>query len=347
MGNATQEDIDQARALFLDHLPEDVRADVIAAREQARNEPSDLILPAQCIGSAEVVDGVIDIGGVKIELGRPGWNPRQDDMGKWIGHLPVYVRRLQNEGSVFEIHLAFGDGLQMEESEWLERQEDEHPGGPKGFWRDRVVKGDDELLTDEEFEKFWHNQPFGWVEGYSEKHGKIVRYHDPDEEVTDGFDPDDVQDEANYPTIASVTVPAGEYFLGDPGYAAGDYPDNGWDILVNQWFPREGPDGGPIAKLPDGTEVLAFSTALGDGLYSDDQANTYPVNGGCIGLVPVTEVTTKLVEDEEAESSYDQIVTRVRFEEPTRCYIKGKIDGPIMSGDRKAVLVFGDHRIWT
>jgi len=156
--------------------------------------PSDLILPAECIGVAEVVNGVIDIGGMKIELGRPGYNPRKE--GDHLrGGLSAYVRRLQSDirdrnGTVFDIALSFGDGLEMEESAWLEKQGEKHPGGPKGFWRDRVVKGDDELLTDEEFDKYWHNQPLGWVEGFSEKHGKIVRFHDPDEEVEDGFDPD-------------------------------------------------------------------------------------------------------------------------------------------------------------
>jgi hypothetical protein len=124
-----------------------------------------------------------------------------------------------------------------------------------------------------------------------------------------------------------------------------------WDILVNQWFPRGEEDGGPVAKLPDGTEVLAFPTATGDGLYSDHDGNQYMVDGGTIGLVPVTEITTAALEAEQEDSRQHGVtrplMQRVSFDEPARCYVAGKIDGPLMDGDREAVLVFGDHHIWT
>lgn len=76
-----------------------------------------------------------------------------------------------------------------------------------------------------------------------------------------------------------VIVPAGAYWLGDPCYAV---PNELWDELLasNGCF-----------ECPVGTvkkhKVLGFGTAYGDGVYTDQFGNEYPVDAGLIGLTPV------------------------------------------------------------
>jgi hypothetical protein len=136
-------------------------------------QASSYILPAECVGVAEITDGVIDVGGVKIEIGR-----------EWLAtkptSLPVYIRRLVVEqesegsirnGSVFDIALSFGDGLAEEEFYEEERKDEiaaaQHPGGRKEYFREKWVGTDTQPgvmfygadhhpMTNEEFEKEWH-----------------------------------------------------------------------------------------------------------------------------------------------------------------------------------------------
>lgn len=71
-------------------------------------------------------------------------------------------------------------------------------------------------------------------------------------------------------TTYEITVPAGEYFLGDPCYPFphdGEYKDD-WSALLNSTT-RELTDGGyfdgnPIGEVR-GFKILAFNTAYGDG----------------------------------------------------------------------------------
>ena len=69
----------------------------------------------------------------------------------------------------------------------------------------------------------------------------------------------------------------GEYYIGDPCY------------VINEWDDFLGPlwasDYGQFEWK--GKQCLGFSTAYGDGLYEDDEGNTYPVDAGLIGAVPV------------------------------------------------------------
>jgi hypothetical protein len=125
----------------------------------SRTSAADHIMPAECVGVAEVVDGVIDVGGCKIELGRPGYNPRQE--GDCVrGGLSVYVRRLFHEGSVFDVALSFGDGLAEEELAEENRQAQTDPRGAKEYWREKSVGHDhygpdQHVMTNEDFEREW------------------------------------------------------------------------------------------------------------------------------------------------------------------------------------------------
>jgi len=87
--------------------------------------------------------------------------------------------------------------------------------------------------------------------------------------------------------IASgVRMPAGEYFVGDPCYAV---PDDRW----MEWLEAADYTNGHrflLAEL-DGYPVLGVGTAYGDGAYPGTDGNTYPVDAGLIGLVPVQVAT--------------------------------------------------------
>lgn len=110
-----------------------------------------------------------------------------------------------------------------------------------------------------------------------------------------------------------VTVPAGEYVLGDPCYT---FPRDHWMALLNSCdFFRDGP--GHAAGL----EVVAFGTAWGDGSYEGSNGFEYAVDAGLIGLVPVFE----------GMEHTPHLTTRVVFTEPTKCSTDGK--GRLKFGD--------------
>jgi hypothetical protein len=121
-----------------------------------------------------------------------------------------------------------------------------------------------------------------------------------------------------------VTVPAGEYFLGDPCYVA---DDDAWDALLtsSDFFQAS-----PVGTLPSGDQVLGFGTKWGDGGYLDQHGNDYSVDAGLIGLTPITSVSAKY--DRE---TLERLGRFVIFTEPTRCV---KDDG---------LLIFGDYVIDT
>lgn len=107
-----------------------------------------LILPAEHVGNATAVDGVLDIGGVKI------------DLGNWIGPIAVYVRRSSKDLSVIEIALARHDGLAQEQLDEQNAEAERYPGGPKEYWRGEMVGKyaygiDNHVMTEAEFEADW------------------------------------------------------------------------------------------------------------------------------------------------------------------------------------------------
>lgn len=114
------------------------------------------ILPAEFVDSATTVDGVLDVGGVKIRV-------------DWAEPVSVYVRRRSNDLSVIEIAMASHDGLAQEELDWQNEQAARYPLGPKEYWRSQMIGkyrygSDRHTMTDEEFE--WY-----WAEGCDEEEG--------------------------------------------------------------------------------------------------------------------------------------------------------------------------------
>jgi hypothetical protein len=98
------------------------------------------------------------------------------------------------------------------------------------------------------------------------------------------------------------TVPAGKHYLGDPCYSF----DKSWSQVLDdsEFFEK------PYKKY--GLTAVGFGTAYGDGEYSDQFGNKYPVDAGMIGLVQVG------LEDRTPDG-----VLVVEFSEETKCYSEG------------------------
>lgn len=101
-------------------------------------------------------DHTVNIGGVKVLVdGFDGWRD---------GTVAVYVRRLSTDLSVIEIAMAGHDGLCEEELQAKNAEAECYPLGPKEYWRAEMVGKntygpDRHLMTDEEFEAEWFEQP--------------------------------------------------------------------------------------------------------------------------------------------------------------------------------------------
>ena len=110
-------------------------------------------------------------------------------------------------------------------------------------------------------------------------------------------------------TKVEVTVPAGQYVLGDPCYAV---PDRLWNELLNSCNCFNSPIG-VISKGGNKNYVLGFGTCWGDGYYRGSNGLGYAVDAGLIGLVPIDIV--------ENVSELEDFI--VNFDSPTVCKSNG------------------------
>ncbi len=85
----------------------------------------------------------------------------------------------------------------------------------------------------------------------------------------------------------TVTIPAGRYWVGDPGYLLDDADWWPW-LTASGAYGKTGKrrDEAMLGKTPSGHFVLAYSTAFGDGMYWDNEGCRYPVDAGMLGIVP-------------------------------------------------------------
>ena len=79
---------------------------------------------------------------------------------------------------------------------------------------------------------------------------------------------------------------AGKYYVGDLCYVLGDRWDEVCDLTIVDHKCLEGE-----FELKDGTKFAIYGTAWGDGVYSDQFGNAYPVDSGSIGCVLVSSIT--------------------------------------------------------
>jgi hypothetical protein len=89
-------------------------------------------------------------------------------------------------------------------------------------------------------------------------------------------------------------LPAGKYWIGDPGYVLTD-----WDAYLD-----DSDFEGGVYEL-NGALAMIFDTDHGDGGYEDQEGRVYGVDSGMIGAVPVS-----MVEDSKMRRS------RFGFPEP-------------------------------
>jgi hypothetical protein len=80
---------------------------------------------------------------------------------------------------------------------------------------------------------------------------------------------------------------AGKYYVGDLCYVLGDRWDEVCDLIIKDHVCLDG-----VFELKDGTQFAIYGTAYGDGFYSDQYANGYPVDSGSIGCVLVDSITS-------------------------------------------------------
>ena len=78
---------------------------------------------------------------------------------------------------------------------------------------------------------------------------------------------------------------AGKYYIGDLCYVMHDEWEEVCDLSIdgNQVMDGE-------FTMKNGTRFALYRTAYGDGTYTDEAGNSYPVDAGCIGCVLVDDI---------------------------------------------------------
>ena len=129
--------------------------------------------------------------------------------------------------------------------------------------------------------------------------------------------------------VSEVTLPAGEYWVGDPCYAFSDHQV--WMALLES----AGIDHSPMPRImeanAEGRSFVASGTAFGDGTFYDQDGNEYGVDAGLIGVTPAVEGKTPSglrqvtftqpfsVEYDEGKITLGPIVIDTDPTEPTIC----------------------------
>ena len=86
--------------------------------------------------------------------------------------------------------------------------------------------------------------------------------------------------------VTSATLPAGDYWVGDPCYAI-EYQADWMDWLEAAKYETEN----VLLADHQGKAAVGIGTAYGDGVYRGSDGNDYPVDAGLIGAVPAEVVT--------------------------------------------------------
>jgi hypothetical protein len=89
-------------------------------------------------------------------------------------------------------------------------------------------------------------------------------------------------------SMTDLTMPAGRYYVGDLCYVLQDE----WTEVCGLLFANRD-DGGcneGVFTLTNGCRFAIFSTAYGDGIYTDQDNREYPVDAGSIGCVLLDDI---------------------------------------------------------
>ena len=88
--------------------------------------------------------------------------------------------------------------------------------------------------------------------------------------------------------MTTITLPAGRYIIGDPCYSV---PDDQWDDLLDKTECFESPEGSfKSEETGEEVRVVAFGTAYGDGVYTDQGGQRFAVDAGVIGIMSANGV---------------------------------------------------------
>ena len=104
-----------------------------------------------------------------------------------------------------------------------------------------------------------------------------------------------------------MTMPAGLYYIGDLCYVLHDEWDEVCDILFGDSEDNIIPEG--EFTLKDGRRFALYSTAYGDGTYTDNEGNTYGVDAGSIGCIRIEDIRL-------TEQNHIKLGTAITFTEP-------------------------------
>lgn len=119
-----------------------------------------------------------------------------------------------------------------------------------------------------------------------------------------------------------MTMPAGEYYVGDLCYVMHDC----WDEFCDLMFPYSGDNAHRYVEgemVVNGRKVCYFSTAYGDGVYLDQFGNKYMVDAGLIGCIAFDDIHS----DEIGNVDLGHVRT---FTRDFSCY---NMDGVLYFGD--------------
>jgi len=120
-----------------------------------------------------------------------------------------------------------------------------------------------------------------------------------------------------------MTMPAGEYYVGDLCYVVHDR----WEEFCAVTIKDERCLSGEFV-FPDGVRFAVYDTIYGDGEYPDQDGNLYPVDSGAIGCILIQDI------NEECHINI-QLGRRVKF------------DQEFQTGSNAGILTFGSISINT
>lgn len=106
---------------------------------------------------------------------------------------------------------------------------------------------------------------------------------------------------SNAPTL-TATLPAGTYVVGDPCYSI---PNEMWMAWLEQADYTQNDRNHVLVASVNGHLAVGVSTAFGDGEYFDQNGNTYPVDAGLLGLVPIEVAGKNSLGDERVIMTFD------------------------------------------
>lgn len=137
-----------------------------------------------------------------------------------------------------------------------------------------------------------------------------------------------------------MTMPAGEYYVGDLCYVMHD----AWQEVCDNMFEAEKVSDGYRAPavygeftLADGRRYALYPTYFGDGQYQDQQGRSYAVDSGTIGCILLSDLDSE--EEANAKASLGNLV---RFD---RDFDTSEESGLIRIGDVH-IETFEDSVLW-